>query len=204
MSGHKLEPITRRVARQAAEWWADIYRDTPRPFDNGDASTSAMATMMLALSPAGDAPTEEVLSVFVDAFVSGVVAQIYQGDSPISSRYSSARAGIDYHPHGVLADAIAVAGLQRHPRTVRLPVKTQMYIMPMHVEVAAGYGAPWKTIVDARTPALRLGEAYAHLGEMLREQEEAALFGKTRRSAEELGQRVADARAQVAALEVVK
>lgn len=49
-----------------------------------------------------------------------------------------------------------------------------------------------------------LGEAYAHLGEMLREQEESALFGKTRWSAEELGQRVADARAQVAALEVVK
>jgi hypothetical protein len=42
------------------------------------------------------------------------------------------------------------------------------------------------------------------LSEMLREQEESALFGKTRWSAEDLRQRVADARAQVASLEVIK
>ena len=129
----------------AAKWWADQLRQSPR-HDNGDAFQSGLATLLA--SQVGH-PSEEQIARFERELAELLSVQdAFQGDSWIPSRpewASYARCiGCDYHPDRVISDALRKAGIESF--SLLLPFKTVMQINPGEVNVAYGYGAPFKTI----------------------------------------------------------
>lgn len=155
-----LEPCW-RSAKAAARWWADQLRSKPKPFDNGDLMSSAIANVALSTMPVSAPPSEDQLTVFVDALALAVMQQFFERPTGPWSLHHVVHLNCDYSPEKTIMDALEVADLHNHPRVVRLPAKVSMHVHVFDVEVRNGYRAPYKFIHDER--GLRLKLAHAHL-----------------------------------------
>jgi hypothetical protein len=155
---HPCLPASTRVAAAAAEWWAEHLRGAPKPFDNGEAASSAQINALLDASPRSrEAPPEEAIARFVESFIRRTIAQIYR--HPPRNVQPLVYVQLDYHPSGILADALQESGLADHPRAMRLPVKTGMEVGVLHASVSGGYRHPYVMLADERPHAYKVVDA---------------------------------------------
>lgn len=117
------------AAVAAANWWAEAIGSPT--FDNGDAMSSMLGSMVGSRAPVGDsAGFAEALVAKVDERL-GVMAGWDGVDEPYLTL------SVDYGPEQILAEAAQAAGVGLR----RFPWKTSMWIYSDHVTVSAGYQA---------------------------------------------------------------
>jgi hypothetical protein len=112
--------------KAAAKWWADQLRGTT--FDNGVSEHNAMATMVQASNKPLSDEVIRLFQKYLEIDIPGM-------DWPTLS--------VDYDPDQILSAAGEAAGINLE---FRLPWKTCMEIGDNEVQVACGYGKPFKTI----------------------------------------------------------
>lgn len=131
-----------KAAEVAAKWWTEKVCGVVR-HDNGDPTGASDFANIIA----------DMLSAKVDrsqgvAFETALKRIVRDG---LDDR-GWVDLDVDYHPCRELADAARLAGVSEY----NFPYKTTMTIRPnkgdgFRVEVKAGYGAPWKELVEGLT-----------------------------------------------------
>lgn len=126
----------------AAAWWGDTLL-RPAGQNNGDFFQSALATLSqraVAEAGLGLTPAER------DRFVEQLATDLHNR--------RPAWVSVDYHPDGILSDALRVAlGDFRAGQLDQLwSIKTNMYLREEEVRVSQGYGMPYTTIYPVSAP----------------------------------------------------
>lgn len=140
------KPIKPKVARAAANWWAQQLRDEDPLVDNGDLEQSMLGSV--AREKALDKITSEQISEFEEILTEKIQQERIRG----RDRYIKC----DYGPPKILAEAAEEAGIE----SVRsaFPWKTGMWIETNRVLVSEGYNSDreeiystseWPPAVDA-------------------------------------------------------
>ncbi len=159
-----LPDLTYEAAAFAAKWWADTIRNQVR-WDNGEPFQGAM--MSVFASKFREDITPEIVDMFEKTLLGEMLEPKVIGERETGEYapkkgvidYGRAHQRIDYHPSGVLCDALkllaemppgtaedVVKAWQRAVRSLEnlFPCKTDVDISPVAVVTALGYGAPRK------------------------------------------------------------
>lgn len=122
-------------AVEAVRWWTSMVSGAPM-HDSGDSMLSAMLSLT---ANQAETPTESDREALAESLLPMLNARI---DEEIRAgewgKDSNAIVlSTDYGPEGMLACAVAQAGIS----SLHLPVKTRMWISEGVVSLACGYGA---------------------------------------------------------------
>ena len=128
----ETETLTDDQVEKAVNWWADAISH-PR-FDNGDPSEVGGITMTLAIMA-----TQPVSDEQKARFKESLEKRLRTGSLDYGMCF-----GVDYHPDGILADAMSEASIPES----QAPWKTQMWFRGGKVIVSYGYGAPRVTLEE--------------------------------------------------------
>lgn len=167
-----LPDLTNEVTTFAAKWWTDQLKG---PSWNNGEPIHGMFGRMLQESSAKNLVDEDFVT-FEEILRTEIVAPTRLGEretgeyapKPGVIDYGRSRQHVDYHPSGVLRDALEVFDERvktERPKAARslenmFPVKTDCYISPVAVVTALGYGAPsevaWKAYESVSTSEYRV------------------------------------------------
>lgn len=124
------------TAQKAAKWWADHIRNGA-PLDNGDTSETGLFTMLMAIGlqdRAQKAMPPTAVDKFEEALKNSLIANTDLGVTLM----------VDYHPCGLLSDALDKSGIK--DTMTALPWKTSMWIDGDKITFRLGYGAPERSL----------------------------------------------------------
>lgn len=136
-----------REARAAAQWWADRLADAGET-RTGDAMNDAFAMYARSKIPLPTAAQVNEFRAHLEAVLLAWIGdpQRYWRDAVESggNRLGAAfrTVAVDYRPDPILGDALEAAGLGGAFMTLRLPLKTVMWVNPGRVTVRHGYKDP--------------------------------------------------------------
>ena len=116
----------------AVDWWTNQLDSTN--FDNGDATSSMLASLVMATRPKR---TTEQKELFAKTLTETLTLAAFEGESQV-------RLHVDYSPSELLVPACLAADIGTSDGV--LPCKTSMWIEPGKIQVAEGYRAPVVTI----------------------------------------------------------
>ena len=132
----------------AAKWWAEVLNSSPF-YQSGD----SWQDILLSFIPWSKAPRRE-LDLFRTKLESTMKEKFCSSWDSKRPRFGGALrvVGVDYEPDLLLSEAGLAAGIDI---SLRLPVKTVMWVNPGEVRVAIGYRAPIKVVYNCNpSPAV--------------------------------------------------
>jgi hypothetical protein len=135
---YMIVPVREEV-KVAAKWWADQLCQSPN-HDAGDLGINTVslfaASKLPPLDPIQIAQFEEFLQQEIEQYL--LASCSWNPDRPLFGSYHRVVA-TDYGPDPILGEALKAANIQAP--SLRLPIKTVMWIDPGKVSVASGYRA---------------------------------------------------------------
>lgn len=167
-----LPDLTSEAAAFAARWWTDQLKGPS--WNNGEPLHGIFGRMLQDASKKN--LVEEDFATFEEILRTEMIAPTKLGEHEIGEyaprpgtiSYQRAHQRVDYHPGGVLRDALEVFDERvkaERPKASRslenmFPVKTDCYISPVAVATALGYGAQrevaWKAYESVSTDEYRV------------------------------------------------
>ena len=118
----------------AVDWWAEQFTLPSLGGSLGNDFNSFMGMAMLDQVYQQSTVTDEQIAIFKDALSKLIMNELSKGDAVYIN--------VDYHPMGILREAMEVAGIDN----AKAPVKSGMSVGVDTVRVSAGYGAKGKEI----------------------------------------------------------
>ena len=118
----------------AVKWWRDMLRDAKQ--DAGDSHLNLYLGAMTAIQPF---LTDQQLDDFCNELTLGLETRLRAAEPGLRPE---AHLDVDYSPEGLLYAAAKKGRIG----SMYFPCKTHMRVHANHVEVACGYGQPYKTI----------------------------------------------------------
>lgn len=167
-----LPDLTSEAAAFAAKWWTDQLKGPS--WNNGEPIHGIFGSMLQEASKKN--LVEEDFATFEEILRTEMLAPTKLGPreigeyapKPDTIAYGRAHQRVDYHPSGVLRDALEVFDERvkaERPKASRslenmFPVKTDCDISPVAVVTALGYGAPrevaWQAYESVSTTEYRV------------------------------------------------
>lgn len=131
----------RRLAKTAAKWWADTFRE-PVVDDVGDLGVSLQRT-----SERWKENDRRLDPEMVDRFEDALEANLLGRFSLDNDLYRfGVGIGVNYHPDEIIRRAAVEAGFDYYTQQWGFPAKTRMLIKDTGIEVSAGYAAGYEEV----------------------------------------------------------